>query len=398
MTCHGALEGITVVDLTQAMAGPFCTMTLGDMGAKVVKVEPPGIGDQSRGWGPPFQGTESAYFLCVNRNKRGITLNLKTEGGRRVMHALVERADVFVTNIPRDTQRIANGVDWDTLHALNPRLVYCLISGFGATGPFANQPGYDLIAQGLAGLMSITGEPGTPPMRFPAPMADIGTGLYAVIAIEAALLARERTGSGQFLDVSLQACQLTWLTNLSGAYFVTGKLPRKLGNAYPSIAPFSVFRARDDYLVISAGSERLWHQLCVALELESLEDDPRFATNADRTQNQAELTELLNDVLGRRDAGHWIALLQEAGIPCGPILDVAQALAHPQAVHRGVVVEQQHPAIGPVCSVGNPIAFSETPVHYLSAPPLLGQHTEEVLRELGYDTARIERLRAEGAF
>jgi crotonobetainyl-CoA:carnitine CoA-transferase CaiB-like acyl-CoA transferase len=397
MSPSTALEGIIVVEMTQAMAGPFCAMTLGDLGADVIKVERPGAGDQSRSWGPPFQGGESSYFLCVNRNKRSVTLNLKTQGGRAAMQRLLERADAFVINLPGDTQRQANGVDWDTLHTLNPRLIYCLVSGYGATGPWANQPGYDLIAQGLSGLMSITGEPGTPPTRFPLPVADIVTGLYSALAIEAALLARGRTGQGQFLDLSLQASQLTWLTNVSGAYFATGDLPPKVGNAHPSISPYGVYHARDEYLIAAAGTPKLWHALCTALDAEDLEDDPRFATNKDRILNRAELTETLNDLLGQQDREHWLEVLGQAGIPCGPILDVDQALVHPQIQHRQMIVEQEHPTAGTIHSVGNPILFSQTQVSYRRPPPRLGEHTEPVLHWLGYDGDEIERLRQEGA-
>ena len=392
-----ALQGITVLDVTQAMAGPFCCMTLGDLGAEVIKVERPGEGDHSRTWGPPFQNGESSYFMSVNRNKQSIVLNLKTAGGRAVMHRLVARADVLVTNLPRRSQREANGIDWPTLQELNPRLIYCLISGYGASGPYAERPGYDLIAQGLSGLMSITGEPGTPPMRFPLPIADIVTGLYSVIAIEAALLARERTGRGQYLDLSLQASQVTWLTNVSAAYFATGQLPEKVGNSHPNIAPYGVYQARDGYLIICAGTQKLWHLLCSALQAEPLEGDGRFATNADRTRNKVELAGLLNEILVQQDVAHWVALLQEAGIPCEPILNVAQALDHPQLVHRGTIVEQEHSAAGTIHSVGNPILFSDTPVCYRLPPPSLGEHTEQVLAALGYDEGEIAQLREEGA-
>lgn len=397
MSQERALHGITVVDLTQAMAGPFCSMTLGDIGAEVIKVERPGMGDQSRTWGPPFEGGESSYFMCVNRNKRSVTLNLKTEGGRVAMHRLIERADVFVTNLPRADQRHANGVDWETLRTVNPRLIYCLITGYGATGPCAEQPGYDLIAQGLSGLMSITGEPGTPPIRFPLPMADIVTGLYSTIAIEAALLARQRTGRGQFLDLSLQASQVTWLTNVSGAYFGTDKLPEKVGNSHPNIVPYGVFHARDSYLIIAAGTQKLWHLLCGALGAQWLEDDVRFVSNADRLRHRRELTEVINGILGQREVAHWLEVIGAAGVPCGPILDVAQALAHPQLLHRGMIVRQQHPAAGEIRSVGNPILFSDTPVSYRLPPPLLGEHTEEVLSSLGYSDVELASLREEGA-
>jgi formyl-CoA transferase/CoA:oxalate CoA-transferase len=397
MSPSPALQGITVVEMTQAMAGPFAAMALGDLGAEVIKVERPGIGDQSRTWGPPFQGGETAYFMSVNRNKRSVVFNLKTEGGREAMRQLLQRADVFLANLPRDEQRKAIGIDWETLHELNPQLIYGLISGYGATGPDANRPGYDLIAQGLSGLMSITGEPGTPPTRFPLPIADIVTGLYAVIAVEGALLARQRTGEGQFLDLSLQASQITWLTNVSGAYFATHELPAKVGNAHPSIAPYGVFEASDDYLIVGAGTPKLWHALCLTLNAEWLEHDPRFATNKDRVQNKVELTKVLNGILAQRERAHWLKALAGAGIPSAPILNVAQALSHPQILHREMIVKQQHPTAHTIHSVGSPILFSETPVSYRRPPPRLGEHTEEVLRALGYGREEIARLQEKGA-
>ena len=391
------LQGIKVVEMTQAMAGPFCAMTLSDLGADVIKVERPGQGDQSRSWGPPFEGGESSYFLCVNRNKRSIVLNLKTEGGRAAMQALLSQVDVFVVNLPRESQRVSNGIDWETLHALNPCLIYCLISGYGATGPDAERPGYDLIAQGLSGLMSITGEPGSPPTRFPLPIADIVTGIYAVIAIQAALLARERSGQGQFLDLSLHASQVTWLTNVSGAYFGTGELPPKVGNAHPNIAPYGVFHARDGYLILAAGTPKLWEALCATLDGGILSDDPRFATNQERVKNRPALTATLNEILGQRDRAYWLARLEEAGIPCGPILNVAEALVYPQLLHRAMIVEQEHPTAGTIHSVGNPILFSDTPVSYRRPPPRLGEHSAEVLASLGYTDEQIDSLRQEGA-
>jgi len=397
MSRSGALEGITVVEMTQAMAGPFCAMTLGDLGADVIKIERPGAGDQTRTWGPPFEGGESSYFLCVNRNKRSVVLNLKTAGGRASMQALLSKADVFVVNLPRKSQRVSNGIDWETLHTLNPRLIYCLISGYGATGPDAERPGYDLIAQGLSGLMSITGEPGTPPTRFPLPIADIVTGLYAVIAIQAALLARGMSGQGQFLDLSLHASQVTLLTNVSGAYFGTGELPPKVGNAHPNVVPYGVFHARDGYLIMAAGTPKLWEALCTTLDGEALRDDPRFATNQDRVQNRTALTAAINEILGRHDRAHWLTLLEEAGIPCGPILDVAEALVYPQLLHRGMIVEQEHPTAGTIHSVGSPILFSNTPASYRRPPPRLGEHTEEVLSAWGYTDEEIDALRQEGA-
>jgi formyl-CoA transferase/CoA:oxalate CoA-transferase len=372
------------------------------MGADVIKVERPGVGDQSRTWGPPFQDGESSYFLCVNRNKRSVIANLKTEGGRAAMRRLLKKADVFMTNLPRKSQRLSNGVDWETLHALNPRLIYCLISGYGSTGPDAERPGYDLIAQGLSGLMSITGAPESPPTRFPVPIADIATGLWSIIAIQAALLAREQSGQGQFLDLSLQSSQVAWLTNVSGAFFGTGELPPKAGNAHPNIAPYGVFEARDGYLIVAAGTQKLWGALCSALypdseEAAALRDDPRFANNRDRVENRPALTEMLNEILGHHDRAHWLSVLDGAGLPCGPILNVAEALSHPQLAHRGAIVEQEHPAAGKIHSVGSPILFSETPVIYRRPPPRLGEHTEEVLSSLGYTEIEIAALREEGA-
>ena len=392
-----ALQGIRVVEMTQAMAGPLSAMTLGDLGAEVIKVERPGSGDQSRAWGPPFLDGESAYFMCVNRNKRSVVLDLKTEGGRAAMHRLLERADVFLVNLPREDQRRANGVDWETLHALNPRLIYALISGYGATGPDADRPGYDQIAQGLSGLMSLTGEPGMPPIAYPLPIADIVTGLYTVIAVEAALLARRHTGRGQFLDLSLQSSQLTLLTNASATYFATDRLPARLGNAHQNIVPYGVFEAQDGYMIVGVATASLWSAFCRALDAGWMEHDPRFAANADRVLHRAELTQTINDLLGQRERAHWLETLDRAGIPCGPILDVAQALSHPQILHRGLIVEQEHPTAGTIHSVGNPILFSGTPVSYRRSPPRMGEHTKEVLRWLGYDEDEIERLRQEGA-
>jgi crotonobetainyl-CoA:carnitine CoA-transferase CaiB-like acyl-CoA transferase len=388
------LDNITVVDLTQALAGPYCTMMLGDLGADVIKIERPPKGDQSRGWGPPFLDGESAYFLSINRNKRGMTLNLKEPAAREVMHRLIERADVFVTNLPRTSSRQENGVDWETLRALNPRLVYCSITGYGMTGPYAERGGYDVIAQGESGLMSLTGEVDGDPIRYPIPIADVTTGIYSAFAIVAALLARERTGAGQFLDMALLDSQISWLTNVGGNYFATGERPPRLGNTHPTIVPYQPFRARDKHFIVGVGSERLWHKFCAALGMaDTLANDPRFATNSDRLVHRQELISLLGEIFVQEDADVWVERFVEAGIPCGPINFVDEALAHSQAIHRGVVVELEHPLIGTVRSLGNPIHLSHTPITYRLPPPTLGQHTDEVLSELGYDEQGIEELR-----
>lgn len=395
---QSVLNNIVVIDLTQALAGPYCTMMLGDLGADVIKVERPPQGDQSRGWGPPFLDGESAYFLSTNRNKRGMTLNLKKPAARQVMHRLIERADVFVTNLPRQASRRANGVDWETLHAINPRLVYCSITGYGMRGPYAERGGYDVIAQGESGLMSLTGEVDGDPVRYPIPIADVTTGIYSAFAIVAALLARERTGEGQFLDMALLDSQISWLTNVAGNYFATGQRPPRLGNAHPTIVPYQPFRARDKYFIVGVGTEKLWHKFCEVLGLgDTLAKDPRFATNSDRLVHRQELIKLLEEIFIKEDANVWVERFVEAGIPCGPINYVDEALSHPQALHRGVIVELEHPLIGTVRSLGNPMHLSRTPVTYRLPPPMLGQHTDEVLRELGYDDQGIQHLREKGA-
>ena len=395
---RSVLDNITVIELTQALAGPYCTMMLGDLGADVIKIERPPKGDQSRGWGPPFLAGESAYFLSTNRNKRGMTLNLKEPAAREIMHRLIERADVFVTNLPRQSSRRANGADWETLHALNPRLVYCSITGYGTTGPYAERGGYDVIAQGESGLMSLTGEVDGDPIRYPIPIADVTTGIYSAFAIVASLLARERTGEGQFLDMALLDSQISWLTNVAGNYFATGERPPRLGNAHPTIVPYQPFRARDKHFIVGVGSERLWKKFCAVLGMaDTLTDDPRFATNSDRLAHRQELIALLEEIFVREDADVWVERFGAAGIPCGPINFVDEALAHPQALHRGVIVELEHPLIGTVRSLGNPMHFSHTSITYRLPPPMLGQHTDEVLRELGYDEQGIRELRERGA-
>jgi len=395
---QSVLNNIVVIDLTQALAGPYCTMMLGDLGADVIKVERPPQGDQSRGWGPPFLDGESAYFLSTNRNKRGMTLNLKEPAARQVMHRLVERADVFVTNLPRQASRRANGVDWETLHAINPRLVYCSITGYGMTGPYAERGGYDVIAQGESGLMSLTGEVDGDPVRYPIPIADVTTGIYSAFAIVAALRARERTGEGQFLDMALLDSQISWLTNVAGNYFATGQRPPRLGNAHPTIVPYQPFRARDKYFIVGVGTEKLWHKFCEVLGLgDTLAKDPRFATNSDRLVHRQELIQLLEEIFIKEDANVWVERFVAADIPCGPINYVDEALSHPQALHRGVIVELEHPLIGTVRSLGNPMHLSRTPVTYRLPPPMLGQHTAEILRALGYDDQGIQDLREKGA-
>jgi len=382
---EGVLSGLRVIDLTQALAGPYCTMLLGDLGADVIKVEQPGAGEQSRAWGPPFINGESAYFLSVNRNKRGLTLDLKEPRDQTIMQRLVATADVFVVNQPRLESLIKLGIDYPTLRRLNPRLIYCSITGYGMDGPYAGRPGYDVVIQGEAGLMSITGEIDGQPMRYPIPIADVTTGIYSALAILAALLARERSGKGQFIDSSLLESQVAWLTNVGGNYFATGERPPRLGNAHPTIVPYQPFKARDKHLIVGVGTERLWQRFCHALGVQdSLMIDPRFASNPDRLRHREELLRLLDEILLTQDAGHWLALFRQADIPCGAINFIDETLSDPHLLARGVIVELAHPAAGLVRSIANPVHLSETPVTYRLPPPLLGQHNQEILEELGF--------------
>ena len=391
------LEGVRVVDLSQALAGPYCTMLLGDLGADVIKVERPKIGDMSRGWGPPFLDGESAYFLCTNRNKRGMTLNLATEKGQEIIHRLLERADIFVTSLHKIESLQRFCLDYETVHRLSPRLIYCSITGYGHTGLMAGRGGYDVVAQGEAGLMSLTGEPEGGPMRYPVPLADLTTGVYSAVGILAALLVRERTGNGQCLDMALLDSQASWLTNVAGAYFATRKRPQRLGNVHPNIVPYQPLRAKDKYIIVAVGSERLWERFCHLLGVEkTIMSDPRFATNKERIEHREELIPLLQEIIRSQEADYWLERFTEADIPCGPINFVDQTLTDPQLLARGMVVELEHPLIGMVRSVGNPVHLSQTPVSYRRPPPLLGEHNVEILSSLGHSREEIRALEAEG--
>jgi crotonobetainyl-CoA:carnitine CoA-transferase CaiB-like acyl-CoA transferase len=391
------LEDILVIDLTQALAGPYCTMLLGDLGAEVVKIEQPGAGDQSRSWGPPFVEGESTYFLSVNRNKKSLTLDLKSDQGQEIMHRLISRADVFITNLPRQSSRRKTGVDTETLMALNPRLIYVSITGYGTTGPYAERSGYDLIAQGESGLMSLTGVPEGEPMRYPVPLSDMTTGIYAVMGVLGALLARQRTDRGQVLDLSLLESQSAWLAILASAYLNAGQEPQRLGNIHPNIAPYQIFRAKDKHIIIAVGTQRLWARFCEVLGIsDTVMNDPQFATNTDRLAHRAELVELLQDILSQHDADHWLDAFREAQIPSGPINPVAETLAHPQLLARGFNVELEHPLAGLVKSLANPVHFSDTPVSYRMPPPTLGEHNAGILRALGFTPKEISTFEEQG--
>jgi formyl-CoA transferase len=386
------LEGLRVLDLTRALAGPFCSQMLGDMGADVLKVEQPGVGDNARGWGPPFQGGESSYFLSVNRNKRSLALNLRDERGAEILRKLVERSDVLLENfVPGTLDRL--GFGYDACRRLRTDLIYCSISGFGQVGPERERAAYDQVLQGMGGIMSITGELGGPPMRVGIALADIMAGMFAAYAVQVALYHRERTGVGQMIDTSLLDGQLAMLTYQAGRYFATGEAPKSSGNQHPTIVPYGVYRASDAYFNLAVGTEDLWRRFCAALGLQELRADARFATNRDRLAHRDELNALLEPVFAARPIDEIQRLMDAASVPCGAVRDLHDVFADPQVAALELVRSLDHPTAGPIKIVGPPYRFSATPPAVRLPPPLLGQHTDEVLRELGFDDAAIESLR-----
>ena len=392
----GALDGLTVIDLTRVLSGPYCTMMLADMGARVIKVEQPGRGDDTRAWGPPFQNGESAYFLSINRNKESVTLNLKHPEGRRVLDALIERADVLVENFrPGTLERM--GLGYADLAQQRPDLVYCSISGFGQTGPRRREPGYDAVMQGEGGLMSITGAPDGPGYRLGIAIVDIASGMFSAYGIAVALLARERTGRGQYIDVGMLDSVAALLTYQAGIHFTTGEAPGRLGNRHPSITPYETLDAADGELVVAVGNDQLWRTFCGVIGAEALADDARFRTNKDRVAARETLRPLLVERMRTRPAAEWIERLKAAGIPCGGVRDLAQVFADPQLIERAMVVALDHPVAGAIRQLGVPIKMSGTPGAVRTPPPALGQHTEAILGELGMSGSEIARLRADGA-
>ena len=390
-----ALEGIRVIDLTQVMAGPFCCMLLGDMGADVIKVEPPG-GEASRHMAFELAPGISGPFLAVNRNKRGVTLDLKRAPAVAVLKRLVATADVLVENYrPGVAGRL--GIDYETLRALNERLVYCSISGFGQTGPYAGRGGYDLIAQGMSGIMSATGSPDGPPVKVGVPITDLGAGLFGVVGILCALRARRVTGRGQLVDTSLFEAGLALSAWEATEYWYTGQIPKRLGTAHRLNAPYQAFRASDGRFTVGAANSRLWPRFCGLLGLERLVQDPRFATVGDRLRRQRELEREIEAVTVQQPRAYWLARCDQAGIPAGPIYDVPEALADPHALARGMVQEHDYPGAGRVKALGNPVKLSRSPARLRKGAPRLGEDTEGVLSELGYDAREIDALRAEEA-
>lgn len=388
------LNATRLVELTEALAGPYCAMLLGDFGADVIKVERPGVGDQSRTWGPPFVSGESAYYLATNRNKRSITLNYDSPCGEEALQKLLSTADVFINNQPSMASLKKRGIDPGSLCAKNPRLIYCSITGYGFTGPKAGKPGYDILAQAEAGVMSFTGEPAGGPMRYPIAIADMTCGMYAAMGILAALFAREKTGCGQFIDMALFDSQLTWLANAGSSYLNAGASPQRWGNAHPNIVPYEVFRACDDrYFVVGVGTDALWKKFVVVMGVQDeIGNDDRYKTNADRIKNRETLLPLLRDTFQRETAASWLENFAAAEIPAAPIHTVSEAVDDVQTRARRLIVQLEHPAIGTAKSIANPIRFSSTPVSYRLPPPLLDEHTAEILRSLGYSDDDVRAM------
>jgi len=403
----GPLSHVRVLDLTRVLAGPWCGQNLADLGAEVIKVERPGKGDDSRAFGPPWirdaegrDTAEAAYFVCANRGKQSITLDLSRPEAQQIVRDLATGCDVLLENYKvGDLARY--GLGYDDLAKLNPGLVYCSITGFGQTGPYRDRPGYDFMAQGMGGLMSVTGErddlPGGGPQRVGVPIVDIMTGMYATIAVCAALAHRAQTGAGQYIDMALLDTQVAFLSNQAMNYLATGETPRRLGNTHPNIVPYQTFRTSDGAIILACGNDNLFRKFCGVAARADLARDPRFATNGGRVEHRAALTAELDAVFATRTTRDWVAALEAAGVPNGPINDLAQVFEEPQVVARGMRIDLPHPTAGSVPMVASPMRFSGTPIEYHRPPPTLGQHTAEVLsRHLGLDAARIAKLREDG--
>ena len=392
----GPLAGIKVIELAQIMAGPTCGMLLADMGADVIKVEKLPGGDDTRSYTEPLQGGESAAFMMLNRNKRGIAVNLKTPGGLEVVKKLLADADVVTENYRKGTLEKL-GLGYEVLEKLNPRLVYCAISGYGRTGPYADKGGFDLIAQGFAGIMSVTGEPGRPPVKSGTSIADINAGIFAALGIVSALFARNATGRGQMVETSLMEAAIQQTYWQSAIYFATGKNSEPSGSAHILTAPYQAFPTADGWINVGGANQSNWERMVKSLGRPELASDPRFLTNGDRMRNLAALTDILGELFRKRPSADWIREFEAAGIPVGPVNKIGDMLADAQVAAREMVVEVDHAKVGRMKALGFPIKFSDTKGEVKRAAPLLGQHTDEVLSGLGYDAAAIARLREEGA-
>ncbi len=391
------LTGYRVLDLSRILAGPYCTMILGDQGAEIIKVERPGIGDDTRTWGPPFSGGESAYYLCCNRNKKSVVIDLKSPAGLDLVRELTRVSDVLVENFtPGLTKRM--GIDYESLRKINPRLVYASITAYGQDGPYRDRPGYDMVLSAVGGLMWITGEKDGNPCKVGVAITDVLTGVYASGAITSALLWRERSGKGQYLDVSLLDVQVAGLANIASNYLVAGKEATRWGTAHESIIPYQVFKTKDRPIAIAVANQKLWVNFSKLVGREEWLEDPRFESNPKRVENRDILLPLIDDLFAQKTCNEWMELLLGASIPCGPVNNMQHLFADPQVQHRGMIAEVPHPTIGTLRLTGLPIKCSETPGVIRMHPPLLGEHTDEVLAGvLGYSSDQIEALKAQGA-
>lgn len=383
------LKGIKVVDLTRILSGPYCTMTLADLGAEVIKIETP-QGDDTRQWGPPFIEGESAYYLSINRNKKSMVLNLKEDKGKEIFFKLIKDADVVVENFRPGTLKKL-GIEYDVLKQHNRGIILASISGFGQTGTYSQKPGYDILAQGMGGLMSVTGEPGRRPVKAGFSIADVGTGMWAAFGILVALHERHQSGEGQWIDTSLLDTVVSWQTYLAGNYFASGKDPQPLGDAHPNIVPYQGFEASDGHFIIAVGNDGLWRKFVDVLGLQTLKD-PKYNTNPNRVAHRKELISLLEEVFQTKTVNEWIALFEEAKIPCGPVNRMSDILNDQHMYEREMVVEKEHPTLGTIKMLGTPVKFSRTPGEIKTVPPQLGEHTNEILESLGYSQAEINQF------
>ena len=387
------LEGLVILDMTRFLSGPFCTMLLGDMGAEVIKIEPPEIGDDTRAWAP-FIGGQGSYYLSTNRNKKSLCVDTRQGKGKEVLRRMVGKADVFVENFkPGLMDRL--GLDFKSLIALNPRLIYCSISGFGQTGPYRERPGYDQILQGMSGLMSITGTEESGPVRVGLAIGDIITALFATYGILSALYARERTGKGQWVTTSILEATVGILTMQAGKYFATGQPPGPAGNHHPVISPYGVYRTKDQPMNIAVGTETMWKNFCRVIASPELEKDERFQKNNDRVRNRPQLNKLIEKALAPKTQAEWVEALNLAGIPCGPIYTIDQVFKDPQVLHQKMLLEAEHPKAGRIPLTGLPVQLSATPPQVFLPPPLLGEHTREILEKFGFSGEEIQHLFAE---
>jgi formyl-CoA transferase len=394
---HGLLAGLRVIDLTRVLAGPFCTMMLGDLGADVIKIEVPGRGDDTRIWGPPYtESGQTAYFLSTNRNKRSLTLNLKTGAGLAILRQLIQQGDVLVENFRSGT--LARwGLDYETLQTIRPGLIYCSITGYGSDGHYKDKVGYDFMVQALGGFMSVTGPADGQPTRAGVAIADIATGMFAHSAIVAALFQRERTGAGQHIDMALLDSQVALMSYVASNYLVTGELPQRYGNGHPNIVPYQVFKAKDQHFTFAAGNDHQWYKFCAAVNRPQWAEDARFATNPARVQHRQEVVAMLSDLFATRPAAAWMALCDEMDIPTAPINNIAQVLANPQVQARQMQVDVIDSEHGRIPLLASPMKILTTPTTVRRPPPHLGQHTEDILQELlGYDADRLAVLRRDG--